>query len=216
MATAAAAGASAVGSIIGGITGGKAAKKQAKAITKATADQIAFARENRDYQYGLNAPQITYGRAADDRIAGLLNLGGDPNASRQAYDAWRDSTGYQRRLEESLQSVNQRAFAGGQGQSGAALKALQDRGAYVATQDFGNYLGQVGGVSATGAGARGLVAGVGSNATNAMIGATQNGLNQQIGVLQNGAANTQSTIQNLINSGLYAYGSSYGKPGGGF
>src|SRR6187551_488591 len=91
------------GSIISGITGGKAAKKQAKAIKESTAAQIAFARENLDRQTSLNQPQINYGRAADDRIAGLLNIGGDPAASAAAFEDYKLSTGYDTRLQEALQ-----------------------------------------------------------------------------------------------------------------
>ncbi len=205
-----------VGSIIGGITGGKGAKKQAKAIEKSTAAQLAYARENRDFQYGLNLPQITYGRAADDRIAGLLNLGGDPAASAAAFEDYKRSVGYDTRLTEALQATNQRAFAGGMGQSGAALKALQTRGADVAGRYFDTYLGQVGGVSANGSNARSLVAGVGTNTANQMINTQQNGLTAQINAINAGTANTQNTLQNLINAGNFAYGSSYGGFGRGY
>lgn len=204
------AGLAAAGSIIGGITGGKGAKKQAKAIAKSTADQIAFARENRDYQYGVNEPQINYGRAADDRLAGLYNIGGDPAASAAAFEAWKASTGYDTTRREALDAVNQRAFAGGAGQSGAALTALQDRAGQVADRGFGSYTDGVRAISSTGANARGLVAGVGNNATMQLINASQNGANGQVAAIGANTANTQNTLQNLINAGQFAYGSSYG------
>ncbi len=208
-----AAGVAAAGTIASSAISSGAAKSNRRAATAAQASEQAFARENRDFQYGLNLPTINYGRAADDRIAGLLNIGGDPTASSAAFDQYKMSTGYDSRLREGLQSVNQRAFAGGAGQSGAALKALQTRGADVAGRYFDTYLGQLGGVSATGAGARGLVAGVGSNATNQLIQASQVGTQNQIGINNQNAQNLTGGIQSLLNAGLFAYGSSYGKSG---
>lgn len=210
---------SGIGSVVGGIAGGKGAKKAAKIQAQSTREQMAFLTGNRDYQYDLNAPQIASGRAADDRIAGLLNIGGDADASRGAFDSYKASTGYDTRLHEALTSVNQRAFAGGAGQSGANLKALQDRGADVAGRYFDTYLGQLGGVSATGAGARSLVANVGTSTTNNLVNASQNGATGQINAVNAGNQNFQSTLQNLINAGSFAYGSSYGgagKSGGGY
>lgn len=207
-----AAGIAAAGAIGGGAIAAGASKRNAKTAAAAQASQEAAARENRDFQYGINLPTINYGRAADDRIAGLLNIGGDPSASSAAFDQYKLSTGYDTRLREGLQSVNQRAFAGGAGQSGAALKALQTRGADVAGRYFDTYLGQLGGVSSTGANARGLVAGVGNNATNQLINASQTGAQNQMAITQGNATNTTSALQNVLNAGLYAYGSSYGNP----
>lgn len=209
---------SAAGSIIGGITGGKGAKKAAKISAAATREQIAAANANRDYQYSLNAPSIAHGGAADDRIAALLNLGGDTGAAREGFDAYRGSTGYDFRLTEGLDALNQRGFAGGAGQSGATLKAGVQFNQNTASNEFLRYLQELGGVSSGGATSRGLVAGVGTNTTNQLINASQVGAQQQIGATNAGTANTQDLIQNLINAGNFAYGSSYGggaKTGGG-
>jgi hypothetical protein len=211
MAAAAPAAIAAVGSIIGGITGGKGAKKAAKISAQATREQIAAANANRDYQYSLNAPSITRGGAADDRISALLNLGGDTEAARAGFDAYRGSTGYDFRLTEGLDAINQRGFAGGAGMSGATLKAGVRFGQDTASNEFLRYLQELGGVSSSGAQARGLVAGVGSTSTGQLINASQIGAQQQIGAVNAGTANTQSLIQNLINSGNYALGSSYSK-----
>lgn len=209
-----AAGIGAAGALVSSKISSDASKRNARTAAAAQASEQAFATQNRDYQYSLNAPTIRNGGAADDRIAGLLNIGGDPAASAAAFGDYKASTGYDSRLRENLQSVNQRAFAGGAGQSGAALKALQTRGDDVAGRYFDTYLGQLGGVSATGAGARSLVAGVGSNATNQLIQASQQGAQSQIGIANQNTQNLTGGIQNLLNAGLYAYGSSYGGAGG--
>jgi hypothetical protein len=206
----AAAGISAVGSVLGGVTGGKGAKKQAKIAQQTQDKQIAFATGNRDYQYNLNAPTIGYGGKAEGNIAALLGLGGDTTAAGAAFDAYKGSTGYTTRLAEGLGAINNRGFAGGAGMSGATLKAGQQFGQNIASGEFGNYLGYLGGLQAAGAGARGLVAGVGNSATNQMIGAAGAGGAARMGAAGAAGDNTQAMIQNLINAGLYAYGSSYG------
>lgn len=204
-----AAGVAAAGAVGSAAIGSKASKKNAKAAASAQQQQIAAAEANRDYQYNLNAPAINFGNAADARIAGLLNIGGNQAESNAAYDAFKASTGYQSRLTEGLSASSNNAFAGGAGQSGAALKALQRYGQDYASRELGSYMGQLGGVSATGANARGLVAGVGQNATNQLINASQVNSQQQINANNQNAANSQNLIGNLVNAGLYAYGSSY-------
>lgn len=197
------------GAIGAAAIGSNASKKATQANLSAQQQQILNANQNRDYQYSLNSPAIGNGNAADARIAALLNLGGDQAGAQAGLDAFKESTGYASRLNEGLQATNQRAFAGGMGQSGAALQALQRTGQNYASNEFGNYLGQLGGVSATGANARGLVAGVGSNATNQLINASQNFNNNQQQIIANQAANGQNLVGNLVNAGLFAYGSSF-------
>lgn len=207
------AGIAAAGAVASSAIGSKASKNAAKTAAQSSANEIAFARENRDYQYNLNAPTIANGNAADRTIAGLLNIGGNKAASEAAYGAWRDSTGYASRLAEGLSATNNSAFAGGAGQSGAALKALAKYGQDYASNDLSRYMGALGGVSASGANARGLVAGVGSNATNQFINASQNGTAGAIGAINANSQNTQGLIQNLVNAGMFAVGneSSYGQ-----
>lgn len=208
-----AAGIGAVGAIGSAAIGSSASKKAAKTQANATTAQINAANANRDYQYNLNAPTIGRGSEAEGTIAALLGLGGDATAASKAFDTYKGSTGYATRLAEGLGAVNTSRFAGGSGQSGATLKALLRYGQGIASNEFGNYLGQLGGLQAAGANARGLVANVGSNATNQFINASQNGANAQTGYIMSGAQNAQSAIQNLVNAGLYAYGSSYGNKG---
>lgn len=207
-----AAGVVATGAVASAAIGSKSASKSAAAARDASAAEIAFARENRDYQYDLNAPTIGFGGAAEGTIAGLLGIGGDAAASQKAFDTYKGSTGYTTRLAEGLSATNNTAFAGGVGQSGAALKALQRYGQDYASNEFGNYVGQLGGVATLGANARGLVAGVGNNATNSFVNSSQNALQAGNQARAQGTGSVQSGIQGLVNSGLYALGSSYSTP----
>lgn len=211
----AAAGISAVGSVLGGIGGGKGAKKAQQAALQGQRETIAAADRNRDYQYNLNAPTITGGNAAGDRIRALLGLSGDAGAANAAFHQFRDASGYQNIYDEGLRAVNTSRFAGGAGMSGATLRRLQETGAEIGNRSLNQYLAQLGGVEAQGANARGLVAGVGANTTNTIANAIQTGTQGQINGINAGTANFQNTIQNLANAGNYAlaYGSSY-KPAG--
>ncbi len=207
------AGVAAAGAIGGGLISSSATKKAAQASQDSTNAQIAASNANRDYQYNLNQPAIAGGSAADERISALLGLGGDATAANSAFEAYRGSTGYDFRTAQGEGAINSNAYARGMGNSGATLKALTRYGQGVASQEFGNYLGQLGGVSSTGAQARGLVAGVGNNATNTQAQAlAANGANQGNALIA-GAQNTNNMIGGLIQAGGYALGGNNGRLG---
>jgi len=206
----AAAGISVLGSALGGLFGGKGARKVAKIAQQTAAMQIAAAKENRDYQYGLNAPTIGLGGDAEGTIGALLGLGGDAEAAARAFETYKGSTGYTTRLAEGMGAINNRAFAGGSGISGATLKAGSQFNQNLASGEFGNYLSYLGGLQSAGANARGLVAGVGGQATNQIIGATGEAGRARIDAANASSENIQRLIQNLVNAGTAAFGSSYG------
>jgi hypothetical protein len=208
-----AAGVAAAGAIGGAAISAHATSKAAKASTNATNAQIAAADRNRDFQYGLNQPVIDQGRAADDRISALLGLGGDPAAAKAGFDAYRDSTGFGFRQEQGTKAIDANAYAHGMGRSGATYKRLLDYGQKLGSQEFGNYLGQLGGVSAAGGQGRAVVAGVGANTVNTQAQAlATNATNQGNAAIAQGN-NINNTIGQLIQAGGFALGSSYG--GGG-
>lgn len=204
------AGIGAVGSIVGGITSGKGAKKAAQIAQQTAATQIAASNANRDYQYNLNAPEISNGRSADTTLAGLLNIGGDPAAAASAFDAFKGSDGYVSRLAEGENSINSNAYARGMGDSGATLKALTRFGQDYSSNEFGKYVGDLSGVSSTGAAARGLVAGIGQNTVTANNAATQNAGDASANATLMTSANWARILQGLGQAGAAAYGSSYG------
>ena len=256
----AAAGIGAVGSVLGGLFGASSAKKAAKYQLQATREQIAATNQNRDYQYGLNAPTIQTGDRANSLYAGFLGAGGGTDwsgylqanpdvmagyradgrfstpeeyaqyhyntygkgegraapvtssdgGSAEALSAFRGSTGYQDLLKTGLGAVNSGAYARGTGDSGSTLKALQDRGASIADSSANQWLGNLGTLINAGGQARGLVAGVGTSAVAANNQATQSGADARSNAALQTGAMWNSNIQNLLNAGAYAYGSSYG------
>jgi len=210
-----AAGIGAAGSLLGGIAGGKGAKKAAKIQRQAGQDQIAATERNRDYQYSLNAPTIRQGQAASDLFSGFVGAGSDPAASQSALDTFRSSSGYQDLVNEGLRAVNANAYAKGMGNSGATLKALQDRGASLADRSAQGWLGNLGTLMNLGGQARGLVAGVGTNSVNAINQASQTGADASSNASLVAGQNWAQALQGIGTAAAQAYGSSYGNAGGG-
>lgn len=98
------------------------------------------------------------GVGANRAIAGLLGVGGDPEAANAAFRNYLGSSGYNFRLNEGLRAITGNQAASGLLNSGATLKALNKYGQELASSEFQNYLGQLGGLSASGLGAAGQLA----------------------------------------------------------
>lgn len=205
----AAAGIGLAGSLIGGITGGKGAKKAAKIQAQAAQQQIAAQREAQAQITALNQPAITRGNEASSLYGGFLGVGGG-SASAKALQTFRNSTGYQDLLKTGLGAVNANAYARGMGDSGATLKALQDRGATIANSSSQQWLGNLGNLINAGTQAAGNVAGVTQNVTNNISNIAQNAADNQSNAALARSSMWGNTFQNLANIGAYAYGSSYG------
>lgn len=148
------------------IDAAKAAQTQiGQTQAQSEARQIETANANRDFQYGLSAPTIAQGDDASADYSGFLN----GNANGIA--AFRANTGYQDLLNTGLSSVNANAYAKGAGDSGAALKALQDRATGIADRSAQSYLGNLLPLISAGQNARQLNATVGSNTVGQINGA---------------------------------------------
>ena len=130
------------------------------------------------------------------------NTGGENAAQAQqaAFDRFRNSTGYQFRLNEGLDAVNSGWAGSGLLQSGAALRAINEYGQNFASNEFGNYLNALANQQAVGAGAASSSAGVSQNfanmATNSNNFNAQNQMNAQLS-RQNPLANALGTVGGL-------------------
>jgi hypothetical protein len=118
-------------------------------------------------------------------------------AATNAFDIFKQSTGFQNRFNSAMDGVSS-AFAGAGGfQSGAAMKALQDRAGQVAGDEFANYMNALGAQQAVGAGSASSLAGVGQNFAGTVIGQNsmnaQNQMSAQLG-RQNPLANMLGTV----------------------
>ncbi len=208
----AAAGISAVGSLVGGITGGKGAKKAAQIQQQTTREQIAALKENRDFLYGLGRPSIDRGNQAGQLYADFLY--GDPTKAQAALEQYRNSTGYQDLLNTGLGAVKSGAYATGMRDSGATLKALQNRGMSLADQSAQGWLNNLNVIQQTGQQAFSGVAGVGMNTVNGINAANQTAADASGNAAIIGGNAMHRGIQGLFNAGANALGSSYGGMGG--
>lgn len=215
-----AAGVGAVGSIAGAAISSSGAKKAAKTQANATQQQIAANNANQQMIRGLSQPAIDRGNAAGQIYSGLLGAGGDPAAAASALSTFRGSTGYQDLLNTGLGAVNANAYARGTGDSGATLKALQERGMNLANQNVQQYLGNLNTLMQTGNSAIGNVSGVATNTVQANNAALQAGADASGNAALIGANGWNNALRNLTNIGsnlASSYGGSanpYGVQGG--
>jgi hypothetical protein len=87
-------------------------------------------------------------------------------AASDAFDMFRNSTGYQFRVNEGMDALNSGFAGAGVLQSGAALKGLDDYRQGMASAEFGNYMGYLGDQQMLTAGAANAMSGVNTNYAN--------------------------------------------------
>lgn len=122
--------------------------------------------------YGYNALNGQYVPNNDTMMMAGTNM---PVAStqpttaanyQQAFDNYKNSTGYQFRFNQGVKALDASASSRGILQSGAAMKSLNQFGQGIASDEFGNYLGYLGNLMGTGLNAAGAQAGVSTNMVN--------------------------------------------------
>lgn len=153
--------------VVGGAIAANGAKKAAK--TQARSQQAAIDEQRRQFDLTREdlSPYRTVGTGALNQLAGLyglpqsdpnfsgpINLNGQPNPAAD-FSSFFNSPDYQFNFSEGLRGVQNSAAARGGLYSGQALKALQERGAGIASQQFGNYTNRLA-----------ALAGIGQTATN--------------------------------------------------
>lgn len=184
-----------IGSIAGGAATGKGAAKaaqiqaQQQEANRALAKQFYADAQNR-YQ-----PDVTRGDQYSSTIQALLGLGGDQNAANNAFKQFQNSSGYQYGLNQGLDAINSNAYASGLGQSGAVMKALQDRGTQLANQSIGQYLGQLGNQQMVGQNAKNAI----TNSGTTQLQAITNANNQQAQTSGNAALTTGAGWNQAFN-----------------
>lgn len=151
----------------------------------------------------------TYGRNEGRQLPSMQTTA-TPQASTQAaqgaLDAFRNSTGYQFRLGEGMNALNNNYAGAGLVRSGAAMKAAQAYGQNFASNEFGNYLGYLSNQQGVGLAGASALAGVGQNYTGMV---SQN--NNAAGTAAANAAlaggqNSFGNALSLIGGGLLGYG----------
>lgn len=221
-------GATALGGVLSAKSQKKAAGKAADVSQQVANDNNALARD----MYSQNAARLdpygARGNAAGGQINALLGLGGQPqqqlgapgstfgganqtmfdmggaqSAQNAAFDNFRNSTGYQNRLQEGYNALNSGWAGAGMLQSGAAGQAFVDYGQQQASNEFGNYTNLLAQQQQMGLSGASALAGVGQN----MVGQVSynnnaNGSNQANAALVRGANNPFANALGMAGGGL--------------
>ncbi|MBI0477504.1 hypothetical protein D9601_19395 [Sphingomonas sp. MA1305] len=192
------------------VVGGGASIAASNKASKTARDNAASSNALQTNMYNQNKdtlqPFVDSGTKATSSINALLGQGGDTAAANAAFDAYKGSTEYTSRFNEGQRAVT--AALGGKGllDSGAAQRAILKYGQTFASNEFGNYLGNLQTQQQTGLGAASALAGNGQNYANAV--SYNNG--QAANTAANSALATGSAINGVLGSALSAYGLSQG------
>jgi hypothetical protein len=131
--------------VIGGAVSARGASKAAKAQDKATREAADIQREALARQEELSRPFRETGIEAQNALARMSGLGADTGAGdygvlgRQFTEAdLMTDPGYGFRLREGMRDLDRRLSAGGRMFSGGALKAGQQYGQELASQEYQN------------------------------------------------------------------------------
>lgn len=127
--------------------------------------------------------------------------------AQQAFGDWRDNTGYQFRFNEGIRAIDAGAPIRN---SGATLKARQQYGQNIGSQEFYNYLGALTGQQQVGTGAANALSGVNTTYANnaAQIAQTQGqNLANSAVARANNSNNTLNGITSSFSNGLGALSS---------
>jgi hypothetical protein len=207
----AAAGAGAIG---GAAISSKGAKKAAETQAASAAAQRAQDLGMYNDAVTRYQPDINYGNNAQNLYNGADGNGGDPASAAKALAAFQNSTGYQTTLSNDMGAINSNAYANGLGRSGAALKALQDRGAYDAQQSYGSWMDDLNRTIQTGGNAKAALSGAQTTAVAGSNAATQAAADASSNASLSSASSAAAALGNLGNLAANAYNSSYGNSGG--
>lgn len=147
------------------------------------------------------APYSNTGVQANTQTANLLGLNGQP-AADAAMSTFQSSPGYQYQLSQGLKAVDAGAAATGMLRSGSTMQAEQTLGNNLASQDFGNYVSRLNGLSNYG-----ITAASGQSSTDtsaagqqaSIYGNTANGLSSAAGGVL-GNTNVQNGLSGLFTS----------------
>jgi hypothetical protein len=177
---------------------------------KSAAKQGAAANQGFDYLKGndtvnqaQSAGQDAMGQQGQTMglMSGLLGFG-DPSQGQAAFDQYKESTGYQFRVDQGMAGIEGSRAARGVLNSGASAKALQDYGQGMASQEFGNYMDQTSRL----AGQQGQVADRGLNAALGVGSAGSSAAAGAAGAVRQGAEDQAAGIGGLIKGVTSLFG----------
>ena len=177
----------------------KSSKKAARTNANAMDAYLAQMRRSKEAAIGYQRPYEEAGRSGLNLLQQYLT--GDPTSTQARLE---QSPGYQFRLSQGQDSIQNLLASRGGLKSGGAMKALEQFAQGTASQEFGNQVGYLQGL-----------AGIGQNAATAMgnyefnSGANMANASQQ-GILGQGMAmaNRDAQMGNIIGGGMSQIGGS--------
>lgn len=204
----------AIGGIVGGVAQGKAAKRAAAAQENAANRQIDFQKEIYADQTERFSPYLDSGKNALAGYQFEMGLGARP----EGYGGFQTTPGYDFRRQQGIDAIDASAATRGGLMSGKTLQDLTTFGDGMASQEYGNYMQRLAGLSDMGMGAAGMQATAGNNAAAGVSNALGNiGNAQAAGAI--GQGNALAGMMNNV-SGAFGYmrnpnggGMNVGKPG---
>jgi hypothetical protein len=196
-------GAGLAGAALSSSAAGSAAQDAENAATQNNALESQIYQNNTR----LETPYINAGDTAESALMGFLGLGGDPQATDQAFNDYLNSTGYQFALNQGLGGVAQTKAAQGLLGSGSLVKALDSYGTGLAQQYGQQYVGNLQNMTNTGAGAANALAGFGQN----YAGQVSTNNNNAATAAGNAATTSANAFSNALNGAAGIYGRNTGQ-----
>lgn len=163
-----------MGKIFQGIFGGSKSKQTSQSNNQAY-----------PYLQGAYGGQVSNGTGANDFVSQLLGLKGGDEAN-QAFDKYKDSTGYQFALDSGSKAITGNAASRGLLSSGSTAQALTKFGQNNATQYYNSYLDKLLGLSGQGLQAGGLIGGAGQQSSSKGTSSTKPGIGGFLGSILSG------------------------------
>lgn len=109
-------------------------------------------------------------------ISSLLSSLLTGTGGTDAYNAYKNSTGFNQQMQAGSQAITDNAASRGLLQSGSTAKALTQYGTNLANQNYGNYLTQLLGAQNSGINAAQVIAGAGQQSSGSTSGKSKTGL----------------------------------------
>lgn len=189
-------------SIAGGVGSaliqGSAAKKAAASQERGAEQQLALQREMYEGATQKFAPYLGAGTNALGAYQYEMGLGERP----EGYAGIQESPGFQRQLEMGVRGIESGASARGKLFSGATGTALERYRTGLASQEVGNYMNRLAGLTTMGQQSAGMQAAAGQNLATGGAGAMANIANAQAA----GAIGMGGALAGGIETGLGLYG----------
>ena len=170
-----------------------------------------FAQNGVDLNAGPNGGDtFRVGGKTFDTMAEARKYATENARGASEYQGFTATPGYQFRVDEGNNAINAMAGARGGLVSGATMQALQERGQNLATEEYGNYMNRLSGLTGMGMSAAGNQASAGANYASGASNALANQGNAQAA----GYIGQRNALMGGINTGLNIYGYMQGMNGG--